>query len=608
MRYFRIVAALVLVLSGISPQPTAALYLSLDFAFDHQTYSWADSLLISRRLDRATTLQVKNRSTATLIKKSVFGKGEDRWQKLARSVAMVTRRLGEKVSAGVELNQDFERLEKRRFIGNRALLFGTIDLQGIKVVQKGGVVWEERQTGSEENVQSGFGHRSEITLSCRDRRKLGRIVVSSDLNTLRRTPRKSISFAYDLTRTFTGCDTTTLHLSQSFGERKYFLSRDDFDATAQQRSEQRRFDFDLRRRLPAEVYLTARAGYRFSSYRYNYDDIPDELIQQRDNLNSLFEYQFRFSRRFGRKLFVAAQYLYSRTKEDFGTQQMNQKSEMGELSLRATWALFTADTIQVSGKVGVTSYFAPTTSAYFSDRDRTIEVASFRLAHRFTRFLKGGINGSFRGFHTIYVSGSLSANNNINNIFVLNPGLVWQPCDNVIVTQNYQMHANYIYYDYEKGSLTGRNTIYRRANFINRLTWTLSPNTDLNIDYSYRYEDFGRIHYTDQWQQQVSWDRRTHRPRFGLDYHPTASFRFQPYVVYEIQRSYDHLPDPNDTLSLGLREQSEEFVRTLVGFELQVALSAASYIECKLERRVQEYQYQRRQEYDLFTITVKKYL
>lgn len=599
---FFIVAAVLLICAPLVS--SHALYLSLDFGLDNQTYNWADSLLVERQLNDTWNLQVANRSTATLIRESVFGGGEDRWQKLARSVGRLNRQLSQSVFAGIELRQNFERLEKRRYIGNSAYLTTDVDVDNLKLSQKGGVVWEHREYASEGSVQSGLGYESLVSLRPRDDGSFGELNLEGNITTLKETPRKSLKLGYNLQNSFTGSDTTSLSLSQEFGETKYFPISSDFETTARQRNEQRQFDFDTRRALPSTIYLRARAAYHLTSYDYEYNNLGDGFFQQSDNVRSLFEYRLDLSRWFDRYLYLESEYLFNRSKEDFGRQQVNQRSETGQLAVTARLLFMGSDTLEASGKVGVTSYEAPSGSEIYSDRDRSIQVASFRVAHYFTRFLRASVDGSFRGFHTIYISGSLSANNNINNIYILNPTLVWQPWSHLTIEHNYQLHADYIYYDYEKSSLAGRNTIYRRANFMNTFILNASPHTDLTFEYSYRYEDFGPIRYTDQWQQQVSWDRRTHRPKFGLDYHPNRNFRFRPYAVYEIQRYYDHLFDPDNTL--GRREQTEEFVRTLVGFELELALAEASYIECKLERRVQEYQNQRNQDYDLFTVAIKK--
>lgn len=606
MRTIRYLIAISAVLCSLTASRSAALFFSLDFSLDNQTYNWTDSLLYTRDLGQENSLQLWNRSKATLIKKSVFGEDEDRWQKSARTAAVFKRNLNDHVTTGLEVRQNFERLEKRRYIGNSAYLLGNLSLGSLVVKQQGGVVWEEREYAQEKSTQSGFGYESSISFLPRRDGGLGSVVLEGNFTTLRRTPRKNIKLGYDLTGSFTGTDTTALHASQAYGETRYFPTSSEFGATARQRSDQRELDFELRRVMPAAVYLRARSSYRLSSYRYEFEKVRDDLIRQNDNMRSLFEYRVDLGRVFGEYLKLDCEYLFSRSKEDFGAAQLNQKSETGQLAITMQLTLLEADTIEASGKKGVTSYTSPSYSEIFSDRDRTIELASLRLTHRFTEFLRASIDGSYRGFHTIYISGSLSANNNVNNVYILNPSLIWQPWSHITIEQDYQMHADYIYYDYEKSSLTGRNTIYRRANFSNRLIIAASPRTRLTFEYSYRYEDFGPIRFTDQWQQQISWDRRTHRPRFALDYRPTPSFRFQPYAVYEIQTSYDHLFDPD--IILGTREQSEEFVRTLIGFELEWRLSQASYVECKLERRVQEYQRQRNQDYDLFTIALKKYL
>lgn len=602
-RFWLVLAILVVLFCG---QPAAALYLSLDFSLDNQTYAWTDSLRWQHDFNSQTNIELLNESQATLIKSSVFGDGADRWQKQSRTRAALTRRVNRSFKLGLEFLQDFERLESRRFIGNGARVLAEVNWRWLRLTQRLGPVWELREAPGEKSTQAGVGDELIVALLPRRDFSLGRVLVTGELQAVDRTPHKSIGIGYELTRSFTGVDTTNLRASQSFAEQKFFPSTRNFDQVARQRNEVRQFDFDLRRRLPADLYLQARSSYRLSSYKYDYEEVDEEIITQNNNLRLLFDYEFKFSREFGQLLSVSTEYLFDRTKEDFGAENVNQRSETGRWSASAKLVPREHDTLSISGQIGVTSYFTSGKSAIFSDRDRTLEILTVRLSHRFTRFLKGAIDGSYRGFHTIYLSGSLSANNNRNNVFLLSPSLDWRPFAGVRLEQYYKMHANYIYYDYEKSSFAGRNTLYRRANLLNRLTLSGSENTDFELEYSYRYEDFGPIRYTDQWQQQISWDRRTHRPKIAIVYHPSRSFHFRPYAVYEVQRSYDHVFDEN--VVLGQREQTEEFVRKLIGFELQWTLSEKSYIDCRLERRIQEYQTQRNQDYDTFSITLKRLL
>ncbi len=606
MRFLRFALVIVASAHFLSGSSLFALSLNLDFSLDRQTYNWSDSASFARSLGKSLDFSVQNRSLATLIRKSVFGAGGDRWQKSARTVAALRYHVSPAIVTGMEFGQDFDRLETKRLIATRAYLITGVQKSHVSFTQRSGLVWEQRRFAPASNSESGFGYQSQISITPRHDLKFGSAHVEGGFTTLRHTPQRNIEFNYEYARNGADGDTLTLEAKQGFGEKKYFPSSGNFDATARQRTEQRRWDFHASRRLPQAFMLTSNAAYRFDGYNYEYDPLVTDLVRQTDNFTSLFEYQLALSRQFGKRLSLQGSYLFNRTKEDFGQLQTNQLAETGQVGLVADILLFGADTLDLSGQMGVTSYLAPTSSTFFADRDRSVTVASLRYIHRFHEFLTGLVEGSYRGFHTIYISGQLSANNNVNNVYIFNPSLIWKPYSQIVVQQSYQMYANYIYYEYEKNELGGRNTLYRRANFASTVTLAGSHRTDLVVEYSYRYEDFGPLVYTDQWQQQISWDRRTHRPRIGIDYRPIDGMRFQPYAVYEIQRSYDHLFDAH--ITLGRRQLSEEFTRVLIGFDFQWNLTNSSQINCKLERRVQDYQNQRNQEYDLFSISIKRYL
>lgn len=582
------------------------LYFNLDFSVDRQTYNWADSLSVSQSIGKKTSFQLHNHSTATLFQESVFGKGGDRWQKTAATRGTLEYQMLPRLKTGVALSQDFDRLEEKRFIGTRALLTSNWENPNLSWKQGAGVIWEERRFEPISNSESGLAYEADIRLRPRSSRRWGEGRISGELANVESTPRRSVALSYELPQLVINRDTLAISGSQSFARRDYFPSSGNFETTARQTSEQRIWDLDAIKRLPLNSRLRCTAAYRYNRYDYEYEGTGNDLLRQNDNLTSVFEYRLQFNKPLTSRLMVETGYLFNRTDEDFGSSQTNQLAETGQLNVRAQFVYLEPDTLELSGQIGVTSYYAPSTSAFFSDRDRSIKVAAARIIHKFNDFLTGSIDGSYRGFHTIYISGALSANNNINNVYIINPTLIWRPYPAIRIQQNYQMHANYTYYQYEKNAVSQRNTLYRRANVVNNVTVSVSPRTDLIFEYSYRYEDFGRLLWEDQWKQQVSWDRRTHRPRFGVEYRPWRGFRCYPYASYEIQSSYDHLFDAEDVL--GQRAKGDELSRKLIGFELQWTMSFNSYVECKLERRVQDYTQQRRQDYDLFTISVKRQL
>lgn len=583
-----------------------SLYFNLDFSVDRQTYTWADSLSTSHSIGKKTTFALHNRSTATLFQESVFGQGGDRWQKTATTGAALEYQLHPRLRTGISLSQNFDRLEEKRFIGTRALLTSNWELPNLRWKQGAGVIWEERRFEPTSNSENGLAYEAEFSLLPRSSRRWGEGKISGEFANVESTPRRSIAFSYELPQLVRNRDTLSIIGSQSFSRRDYFPSSGNFETTARQSSELRLWDLDAIKQLPVQSRLRFTAAYRYNRYEYDYEGSSNDLLRQNDNLTSVFEYKLLLSKPLSKRLTIETGYLFNRTDEDYGSSQTNQLAETGQLNVRTQLVYLDPDTIEISGQIGVTSYYAPSTSSFFSDRDRSTKVASARVIHRFNDFLTGSIDGSYRGFHTIYISGELSANNNINNVYIINPTLIWQPYPAIRIQQNYQMHANYTYYEYEKDAISQRNTLYRRANLVNNVTVRVSPRTELIFEYSYRYEDFGRLLWEDQWKQQVSWDRRTHRPRFGVEYRPWPHFRFYPYASYEIQTSYDHLFDDQDVL--GRREKRDELSRKLIGFELQWTLSSNSYVECKLERRVQDYTQQRSQDYDLFTISVKRQL
>ncbi|TFH53713.1 MAG: hypothetical protein E4G91_11575 [Candidatus Zixiibacteriota bacterium] len=340
--------------------PASPVSLNLDFSLDRQTYNWADSVSFTRYLEPSLQLALQNRSSATLIKKSVFGEGGDRWQKTARTSVSLTYRIRPSFKAGVEFSQDFDRLEKKRLIANRANLLTGFEGNHVNFSQRCGVVWEQRQFDPASSSESGLGYSGVFSLKPRQDRSLGSASVEAQLTTLHRTPLKNIAVNYSFSASNIRGDTVTVDAKQSFAERKYFPSSGNFDITARQRSEQRRWDLHASRKLPAAVVFSASAAYRFDKYDYDYDAAVTDLVRQNNNFTSLFEYQFSLTRRFGRVLLMQGTYLFNRIKEDFGQQQTNQLAETGQLGMTAKVFLLEADTLEVSGQMGVTSYLAPT--------------------------------------------------------------------------------------------------------------------------------------------------------------------------------------------------------------------------------------------------------
>jgi hypothetical protein len=117
-------------------------------------------------------LALQNRSTATLIKESVFGEGGDRWQKTARTSVSFVYRIRPSFKTGVEFSQDFDRLERKRLIANRANLLTGFEGNHVNFSQRCGVVWEQRQFDPASSSESGLGYSSALSIKPRQDRSL----------------------------------------------------------------------------------------------------------------------------------------------------------------------------------------------------------------------------------------------------------------------------------------------------------------------------------------------------------------------------------------------------------------------------------------------------
>ena len=101
---------------------------------------------------------------------------------------------------------------------------------------------------------------------------------------------------------------------------------------ARQRSEQRRWDFRTTRISRRSIaFADSRATISTVTTTSTIQGVSD-LVRQNNNFTSLLEYQLGFAREIRATLLsLQGTYLFNRTKEDFGTQQTNQRAETGQL-------------------------------------------------------------------------------------------------------------------------------------------------------------------------------------------------------------------------------------------------------------------------------------
>ncbi|MGB2769169.1 MAG: hypothetical protein WBC88_05525, partial [Candidatus Zixiibacteriota bacterium] len=286
------------------------------------------------------------------------------------------------------------------------------------------------------------------------------------------------------------------------------------------------------------------------------------------------------------RLTVGSFYKYARREEDYADDPRDQKMESGELGGDLSIGIRDSDSLHLTGSVGVTSFYAQDVSSRFDDRDILTLIAWGEYLHVFNPTFSLRTEGGFRNFHRVYVSGLRSANNSHNQTYVLSPTLIWQLNPAFGLEQNYNIQANYIYYDYETSSESVQSKLFRRASSSTRINYRILTRVKVAFGYTYGYEDYGQLVWNDQWVRKPSWERKTHTLNFWLEYQPTKSLVFSPEYTYQRRKSWDHFAEP-----ITLEERRtlrKKFSRNLISLSCRYFIDDRNYVSLSGARRAQE--------------------
>jgi hypothetical protein len=252
--------------------------------------------------------------------------------------------------------------------------------------------------------------------------------------------------------------------------------------------------------------------------------------------------------------------------------------------------------------IGVTSFYAPVVSAQFNDRDILTLFAWGEYLHVFSPIFSLRLEGGFRNFHQVYISNRLSANNNHNQTYLLSPTLIWRPYRNLDFKQNYNIQANYIYYDYEKSIESTKNRLFRRASSSTSINYRIFSGVSFLFGYIYRYEDYGQLIWRDQWVQKPSWERRTHTFSLSMEYMPSKSWVLSPEYTYEKRKSWDH----STIADKKIRTLSDKFYRNMISLSLRYFVDDRNYISLSGAHRVQKSMLSCRESSDFASVSVNR--
>jgi len=579
----------------------------LNFSHDKSTYLWEDSVWVNNDLSSRFHLNLYNHSTASLITKSLFVNSGDRWQKEADSYAALSYKQTENFSWGITAQNNYSRLEDRRVTLNRVGLHQDLKIAGA-VNLKSLLSYSEASRYIDELNDLDRGVMQQLELEYDNEFfDLGELNLgySHKLNLLERTPEKSfgLNMGFDNNNA-----RSRIRLSYEgiYQKNKFFSSLTSFDQVTTQNKYEHRGDLEISMTPVSDLRLSLVSNYNYRrfEYRQESEDASGSPLG-RDNLTSTFYYRMEASYPLFGFTLLNAEYIYRSTDEEFGDIFSGQEIDLGELRLGYHILISDRDSAYLAATFSVTSYKGKDRENLFSDRDRAYRLAQGAYQHVFSESFMARLKGSYQYLHDVYISEELSSNNNHNILYLAQPELVWTPVPNLIIENIFLMHANYIYYDYEKYEDSPRNTIYRKADWTSRLNYAFSPRLDIRFSYRFRYEDFGQLIYRDQWSQRISWERKGHLPSIEMEWRPTQQWAINPGYSYERKHSYDHFAGEEEGISL-LREK-ELFKREKIFINIEYRPHQKGIVQLSFTRRVQKSKLYLDEDSDIINVNVRRY-
>lgn len=586
----RLALALVLAVICLNEPKLVGQELQFNFSQDRDTYVWSDSLIWEPEFGGRKPLLFSNASSAVLMKKSLlFGK-QDRWQENYRS------RFGWRFNDGQTFNltaifdNNYRSFEERIVVDNSVGLSAEYrPAAGLVFSNIGSFITNTRNNYGNKYRSSGYRNQLDATYDNRISRSTAfKINYSQDVKVIPNIPTTSLDGSASF-HSLGSEDSIRITMEGAFQNSKYFTTAQSFESISRQRRSTAGANLLLSWKPIEDTYLRLQSNLDYRQFRYKHygsdrSGISSGLLGS-DNSSRTLDYKLSATRYAGRRLAIETHYMYRATEEDYGFLSARQNVETAELkgAIRSNPGII--DSVWAEAIFSVTCYSSDQERSFFSDRDRIMRLYRLGFSHRLNPCLTLRIDGSYRDFHQTYVSGTLSANNNHNTIYVVRPEVGWRPFPWFTISNSFLLHANYIWYDYEKETESERNTLFRRARWTSEYRVIVSRRLTLMPSYAYKYEDFGQLFWRDQWVQKTNWYRRTHLPTLALSYRPWRTLRIDPGVSYEWKKSWEFAVGEEEEVS---RIEKETYRRTTLHVDVDYSPGPRTSITLSYLRRVQK--------------------
>jgi len=601
-KYF--VLAITIMLIIVLIENTFCARLRLDFSQDNRTYIWNTKLDYSRLVDRGFFWGFSSAINSMLIQKSLFSNNQNRWQEDGNIGLSLGYSLSPKLKLGVLFSQDINSLEKRKVQNSEYGITTEYQLSGIHFVQVIGEKDVQRRWEGGERDDAGFNHRLEIShapdiLNGANTRLYFRQTSSA----LSNVPLLERDFSLFFAKIFSTKDSIEFSYQEDWSKKKFYLGDISSAKINTQRRSQRLINLKTSTRIPLQVRVDFDFDFLSDDYRYS-GEIDPLLPRLTDNSTRSQNLNIKMTREFFKRFALSSYYKYLQSDEDYTVDYKDLKMKSAEWGGNLTMKISRSDSLYFTTSVGVTSFYASPLSDQLNDRDLLTFSSWGIYRHIFNPLFSLQVEGGFRNFHQVYISNRLSANNNHNQTYVLSPSFTWQPFLALKIKQNYNIQANYIYYDYEKAKESTKNRLFRRASSGTNINYALTNRVALDGGYTYRYEDYGQLVWKEQWVQKPSWERRTHTIGISMEYQPSSRLSLTPGYSYQKRKSWDHFAD---LVSLKeVRSLSEKYSQSTLSVAGRYYIDVRDYIMLSAARRVQKSSQGSKEISDYATVSVSR--
>ncbi len=583
---FRYIYQILIITLLLSFEDSFCAQLRLDFSQDNRTYLWNTKLDYTHPADHGFSWGFSSSINSMLIKRSVFSNNQNRWQEDGKINLDFGYNFTRRLKMGVLFSQDVNSLEKRKVLSSEYGITTEYDLSGVRFVQVIGGKEVQRSWEEGERDDAGFNHRLEISHSPKllsgSSTHLSFRQVSSRLSNV---PLLERDFSLFFAKNFSAEDSLEFSYQEDWSKKKFYLGDLSYSKINSQRRTQRLVNLKTSSRIPLQVRVDFDFDFLANGYKYSGEKDP-QLPGLSDNSSTSQNLMVKAKREFLGRFTLSSYYKYLQTEEDYVEDFKDQRMKSAEWGGNWMMEISRSDSVYLTASIGVTSFYASQPSDQLNDRDILTFFSWGEYQHVFNPFFSLRLEGGIRNFHQIYISNRLSANNNHNQTYVLSPTLLWRPFFSLEIKQNYNIQANYIYYDYEKSKESTKNRLFRRASSGTNLNWRVTPRIEFALGYTYRYEDYGQLIWKDLWVQKPSWERRTHTMGFSMEYQPVRSISLAPEYSYQRRKSWDHFAD---LVTLNkVRSLSDRFSQSTFSVACRYFVNDQDYIRLSAARRVQK--------------------